>query len=53
MNECNPRRFFRKGMPAVIDARNCCMAEKIKNVTAVTIRAVPSDDKERVEESFK
>jgi RimJ/RimL family protein N-acetyltransferase len=37
----------------MIDARNYSMAEKLKNGTAVTVRAIRPDDRDRVVEAFR
>jgi RimJ/RimL family protein N-acetyltransferase len=42
-----------EGTPAMIDVQNYLVAEKLKDGTAVTIRAIRPDDKARIVEAFK
>ncbi len=42
-----------QGLPVMIDAKNYRVDDKLKDGTAVTIRAVRPDDKDRIAEAFK
>jgi RimJ/RimL family protein N-acetyltransferase len=42
-----------KGAPAMIDAQNYSVGEKLKNGVAVTIRAIRPEDKRRFAEAFR
>jgi RimJ/RimL family protein N-acetyltransferase len=49
----NIRIFSRKGTTMMTDTRNYEVAEKLKDGTVVTIRAIRPDDKDRFAEAFK